>query len=143
MVHLPRLSIRPFEGHEPRHVYQPMGQGDSFFPEVVLDVLALGYGNQQVGTEVWPGTQARLKTMGLEGLASYPVKLNRKSLDGKDYTGVAVQYKADAVSKDGHMIAFQLDEVVFQYKCFLDSFLKTGTGVVFKPAKRDDPCPSN
>ncbi|TNE47075.1 MAG: hypothetical protein EP343_21250 [Deltaproteobacteria bacterium] len=141
-VYLPRLSRLPFPGHDPRHVYQPMGEGDSFFREPVLDVMALGYNNQQAGVEVWPGTQAKLKTMGLEGLATYPVKLNRKSADGKDYTGVAVQYKADTVSRDGHMIAFQVDDVVFQYKCFLDSFLKTGTAVVPAPGKLDSPCPT-
>lgn len=140
-VYLPRLSRAPLSGHDARHIYQPIGANDSYFPEVLLDVMSLGYGNQQAGSEVWPGTQQRLKVGNLDGIAQYPVKLNRKSNDGKAYTGVTVQYKPDSISNDGHAIAFQLDEVIYQYRCFLETFLKTGTAVVPAPSPLNTPCP--
>ena len=142
LVYVPHLARRPLPGHEPRHIYQPVGQGDSYFKEIILDVLALAYGNQQAGTEVWKELQQRLKVMGRDGLAQYPIQNNRKSEDGKDFTGVVVQYAPDSVSQDGHLVAFQVDDVVYQYGCFLDSFIKTGVAVVPAPAKLGTPCPT-
>ncbi len=142
LVYIPHLARRPLPGHEPRHIFQPVGQSDSYFKEAVLDVLALAYGNQQAGKEIWPELQKRLKVMGRDGFAKYPIKLNRTSEGGKKFTGVVAQYVPDTISKSGHYVAFQLDEVIHQYSCFLKTFVETGVAVVPAPSKLGTPCPT-
>ncbi len=138
-----RVARDPLPGHAPRHVYLPMGQNDTFFPEAILDILAAGYGVQQAGAEVWPETQTLLTWVGMNGLASYPVSMNRQSLGQtpQTYTGVTVQYAADSITKDGHYVSFQLDDARFQYSCFLDTLFRTGVPIVPKGGKPGEPCP--
>ena len=123
-------------------IFRLVGQSDSLFQEVALGVLVMAYGNQQAGQEVWKEMQQRLRVVARDGLASYPVKLNRKSEGGKEFTGVFAQYKPDAISKSGHNVVFHLDEVIDPYGCFLDSFVKTGVAVVPAPKKLGTPCPT-
>lgn len=52
MVYMPRLSRRPLEGHPVRSVYEPVGKGDSYFPEETYDAMALAYAHQQAGDQV-------------------------------------------------------------------------------------------
>jgi len=112
-----RLSRRPLPGLPARHVYQPIGLDDKYFPNQIFDAAALAYGNEQAGEEVWPGTQEALSSDGMDGLLTYPVSGNRTT------TSVVVQYR-DGGIVDAHQIYRQLDEVKYQYGCFLASYLR-------------------
>jgi hypothetical protein len=57
---MPRLGARPLAGHPVRPVYEPVGKGDSYFPIVLYDAIALAYGHQQAGDIVWPSMQEAL-----------------------------------------------------------------------------------
>ena len=140
MVYMPRLARRPLPGHPVRSIYEPVGKGDSYFPEATYDAMALAYGHEQAGSMVWPSMQEALKLEGLSGIEPYPASQNLTSEDGTKYTGVVVQYEGDGVY-DPHAIYSQRDEVKHQYACFLESFLKTGTATVPAPAKLGTPCP--
>ncbi|MDB4961161.1 MAG: hypothetical protein JWP01_1160 [Myxococcales bacterium] len=131
-----RLARRPLAGTSPRHVYQPIGLDDQFFPNPVFDAAALAYGNRQAGELVWPGTQEALRADHLDGMLTYPVRANR---DGTT-TSVVVQY-TDGGIVDAHQIHRQLDAVKYQYGCFLASYLRDGVPTVPAPAAIDAACP--
>ncbi|MEO8706560.1 MAG: hypothetical protein ABI867_41425, partial [Kofleriaceae bacterium] len=57
MAYMARLAHRPLPDHPVRHIYQPVGMDDTYFPIDVYDAAALAYGNQQAGDEVWPSMQ--------------------------------------------------------------------------------------
>jgi len=141
MVFMPRLGHDPLPGHPVRPVYEPHGQGDSYFPTDVQDACALSYGHREAGTQVWPTMQDALKIEGLDGLVGYPVSNDVTSRAGGPYTGVVVQYQGDGVY-DPHAIYSQLDAVKYQYGCFFESFLASGTAVVPAPADYGVPCPT-
>nr|MDQ3366849.1 hypothetical protein [Myxococcota bacterium] len=129
-----RIARRPLPGIPARHVYQPIGMDDQFFPNAIFDAAALAYGNQQAGEQVWPGTQAALAVDGLAGVQSYPVKGNRGT------TSVVVQY-TDGGLLDAHYIHRQLEAVRYQYGCFLASYLRDGVPTVPAPAAVGAACP--
>ncbi len=139
MVYMPRLGRRPLPGQVAKHVYQPVGKGDSYFPITVFDAVTLAYGHQQAGEEVWPGMQKALALDGLDGMIDYPVVNNRTSAAGADYTGVVVQYEGDGIY-DPHSIFAQLDSVKYQYGCFFELYRDTGEARVLAPAKLGTPC---
>ncbi|MFO0646383.1 MAG: hypothetical protein U0326_09095 [Polyangiales bacterium] len=142
MAYMPRIARDPLPTHPVRPIYEPVGQGDSYFPTVVYDAVALAYGHQQAGAEVWPTMQPALTLGGLGGTIRYPVRNNRMSASmATPYTGVVVQYTGDGVY-DPHALYTQLDAVKFQYSCFADTFVRTGMATVFDPAGRapDAPC---
>jgi hypothetical protein len=140
MVYAGRLSRRPLAGHPARHIYQPVGKNDSYFNEEVFDAMAVAYGTQQAGKELWPSMQKALSYHpDLDGIASYPASENVPSRTGGRYTGVVAQY-ARPNDNDGHQVAFALDEVKHQYRCFVSSYLETGKAVVPAPAALTAPC---
>ncbi|NVB83066.1 MAG: hypothetical protein HOV81_32105 [Kofleriaceae bacterium] len=130
-----RLSRRPLPGIPARHVYQPIGLDDKYFPNQIFDAAALAYGNREAGEVVWPGTQDALRLDGMDGLLPYPVKANNGGL-----TSVVVQYR-DGGIVDAHQIYRQLDEVKYQYGCFLASYLRDGVPTVPAPAALSSACP--
>ncbi|MEJ7596383.1 MAG: hypothetical protein WKG01_00620 [Kofleriaceae bacterium] len=134
-VSMARLVRRPLPGFAPRHVYEPIGLDDKFFPNAVFDAAALAYGNQQAGELVWPTTQDALATDELDGLLTYPVRGNR---DGT--TAVAVQFHDDGI-EDAHQIHRQLEAVKYQYGCFLATYLRDGVPTVGTPAAATAACP--
>ncbi|HUQ06660.1 MAG TPA: hypothetical protein VM261_29355 [Kofleriaceae bacterium] len=134
MASMARLARRPLPGFPARHVYEPVGLDDVYFPTEIFDAAALAYGNRQAGTELWPQLQDALTLDGLGGIASYPVTAN---VDGK--TRVVVQFASDGIA-NSHYIYRQLDEVKHQYGCFLDSYVRTETPVVPAPAALTAPC---
>ncbi len=140
-VYMPRVGQRPLSGAPARPIYEPVGKGDSYFATDLYDAVALSYGHQQAGDEVWPEMQKVLALDGLDGILPYPVKNNRMSADGTPYTGVVVQYEGDGIY-DPHAIYTQLDAVKYQYGCFLSSFLSTGNATVPAPAPLGTPCPN-
>jgi hypothetical protein len=140
MVYMPRLHRAPLAGHPARPVYEPVGLGDSYFPFNVYDAMSLAYDNQQAGDEIWPSMQVSLASDGRSGLLPYPITNNRTSENGQPVTGVVVQYAGDGLY-DPHGIYSQLDAVKYQYGCFFDTFLRTGTATVAAPAPLGTPCP--
>lgn len=141
IVFMPRLSRRPLPGIGARPVYEPVGMDDSYFPTRVYDAMALAYGHEQAGESVWPAMQEALALDGRRGLLPYPVTNNRTSVLGDLYTGVVVQYAGDGFS-DPHDIFVQLEDVRYQYGCFLRTFVDTGSAVVAAPMPLGTPCPT-
>ncbi len=129
-----RIARRPLPGLSPRHVYEPIGEGDQFFANPVFDAAALAYGNQQAGELVWQGTQDALRSDGLDGMMQYPVRGNRGT------TAVVVQY-TDGGILDAHYIHRQREEVRYQYGCFLATYVRDGIPTVAAPAPVTAPCP--
>jgi hypothetical protein len=141
MVSMPRVARRPLPGHPVRPIYEPVGQGDSFFPEATYDAMALAYGHKEAGTEVWSTMQTALTLEGLSGIIPYSVVNDVTSDTGAKYTGMVVQYVGDGIY-DPHSIFTQLDTVKYQYGCFFSTFLTTGTAVVPTPLPLGTPCPT-
>ena len=141
IVYMPRLARRPLAGHPARHIYEPVGIKDSYFPPEVYDAVALAYGHPEAGEPQWASMQDALKLEKLDGLRPYAVSMNLTSETGTPYTGVAVQYHQDGIEPDGHAIYKQLDSVKYQYGCFFESFLKTGKATVPAVAPLGTACP--
>jgi len=139
MVYMARISRDPLPNHPVRAIYQPVGQGDSAFPEEIFDAIALATGVQQAGPVFWERMQTSLALDKLDGILNYPIANNLKSEDGRPYTGVVVQYKGDGLD-DPHSIFSQLDDVKFQYGCFMDSVRNTGRAIVSEPKPILLPC---
>ena len=139
LAYMPRLGHRPLPGHPARSVYEPVGKGDIYFATELYDAIALAYGHQQAGEEVWPTMQQALALDGLDGLVPYPIEDNLTSEDGRPFTGVVVQYEGDGIY-DPHGIYGQLDAVKHQYGCFLETFYQTGHALVPAPAPLGSPC---
>jgi hypothetical protein len=139
-VYMPRLARRPLPGAPVRPIYEPVGKGDSYFPMPIYDAVAASYGHKEAGDVVWPEMQQVLALEKLDGIVPYPVKDDVTSADGTPYTGVVVQYEGDGVY-DPHAIYSQLDQVKYQYGCFLSTFLATGKATVPAPAPLGTPCP--
>jgi len=129
IVFAPRIAIEPLAGHPSRSIYTPVGRDDPQFPSQIYDAMAVAYGTQQAGTVLWPGLQSALALRGRDGVLAYPVSANGRSLDGRAYTGVVVQYDGDDIL-DAHHIAAQLEAVKHQYGCFLRS-IENGVPRVF------------
>ncbi len=140
VVFMPRLARRPLPGYPVRPIYEPVGKDDEYFPMVIYDAVALAYGHQEAGDVIWPSMQDALALEGLDGIVGYPVTDNLTSSTGDDYTGVVVQYEGDGI-RDPHVIFVQLDEVKYQYGCFLHTFLERGVATVPAPAALGTPCP--
>ncbi len=135
MVYMARIARRPLPNAAARHVYEPVGKGDEYFPIDIYDAAALAYGNQQAGPELWPSMQQALATDQLAGLATYPIKGNR---GGK--TRVVVQFNGDGII-DPHYLYRQIEEVKHQYGCFLASYIRDGVPTVPAPGPLTAPCP--
>ncbi|NUP05782.1 MAG: hypothetical protein HOW73_06955 [Polyangiaceae bacterium] len=141
IIYMPHLARRPLEGHPTRPIYEPVGRGDSYFPTTIYDAVALAYGHQQAGDQVWPEMQEALALEGRDGLLTFPVTDNITSEAEAPYTGVVVQYEADG-DYDPHAIYSHRDDVKRQYACFIDTFLRDGSATVVEPTSNwEEPCP--
>ncbi len=139
MVYMPRIAQRPLPNHPVRSIYQPVGLGDSDFPEEVFNAVALASGVQQAGPILWREMQDSLALGGLEGILPYPVSQNLVSETGIPYTGIVVQYEGDGLA-DPHTIFSQRTDVKYQYGCFMESIQQAGMGVVLEPRPILPPC---
>ncbi len=140
LVFMPRLAQRPLPGHPVRPIYEPVGKDDEYFPTMIYDAVALAYGHEQAGDAVWPSMQEALALADLGGLINYPVVGNLTSAGGDSYTGAVVQYEGDGI-RDPHVIFVQLDQVKYQYGCFLATFVERGVATIPAPAALGTPCP--
>ena len=142
MVYMPRLARRPLDGHPVRDVYVPVAAGDSYFPTVVFDAMALAYGHGQAGEEQegWDTMQAALALAGIDGLADFPVRANVDSETGETYTGINVQHTPDGFS-DPHDIFMQLSVARHQWGCFFETWLRDGEATVVPFADAGTACP--
>jgi hypothetical protein len=140
-VSMPHLGRHPLDGHPARPIYEPAGQGDSYFPTTIYDAAALAYGHPQAGNAIWPEMQEALALAGLDGVLDFPITNNLTSESGDKYTGAIMQFVADG-DYDPHAIYIHRDDVKRQYSCFLDSFFKTGSATIV-PLSDDwaSPCP--
>ena len=138
MVSVPRIGHDPLPGHPSRPLYVPAGKADSYFPEPVLDAMAVAYRHPRAGDVIWPSMDQALSLVGITAPVAYPVKANVQSDSGTAYTSVVVQY--DNPGRDGHAIYRNLDAVMHQYGCFHETFHATGTAVVPAPAPLGTPC---
>lgn len=145
IAYIPRISQRPLPGHPVRPIYEPVGIQDSYFSTETYDAIAIAFGHKQAGTEVWPSMQEALGLAGLDGFVDFPIANDIQSEDGTPYTGVVLQFEPKGLpgeeTPDGHAIYSHRDDVKYQYGCFLQSFLETGTARV--PAPLEDwtaPC---
>ncbi|MEM9188460.1 MAG: hypothetical protein AAGF12_04765 [Myxococcota bacterium] len=139
LVFTPRLSQRPLPDIPVRPIYEPVGLGDSFFPTVVFDAMALGYGHTQAGDVVWPEMQEALALRDLDGIAPYPVTNNLTNERGEMYTGAVVQSAGDGFS-DPHVIFVQVEDIRYQWTCFLRTAID-GQAIIGAPAAEASACP--
>lgn len=140
VVFMPRLARRPLPGHPVRSIYQPVGKDDEYFPISIYDAVTLAYGHEQAGELIWPSLQDALALDGKDGLIAYPVTENLSSSSDTPYTGAVVQYEGDGI-QDPHVIFVQLEDVRYQYGCFLSTFLARGVATIPAPAPLGTPCP--
>jgi hypothetical protein len=141
IIYMPHLARRPLPGHPARPIYEPVGEGDSYFPTQIYDAVALAYGHEQAGTVVWPEMQEALALAGRDGLIEFPVTDNLESDAGDAYTGVVVQFEGDG-TYDPHAIYSHRDDVKRQYSCFWRTFFDTGSATVVEPTEDwTAPCP--
>ena len=129
-----RIARRPLDGLPARHVYEPVGKDDVYFPTMVYDAAALAYGNQQAGKLEWASMQDALRLEGLAGLVDLPAHGNRDGM-----TRIVVQFEGDGII-DPHFIYRQLETVKYQYSCFLASYLRDGVPTVPPPNSLSHPC---
>ncbi len=140
VVYVPRLAQDPIASHPTRHIYEPMGQGDSYFTSDVYDEMVLAYGHYEAGEVIWSSMQDALKLAGRDGIRPYPLLNDVASEAGTKYTAAAIQYRGDGVY-DPHAIYSQLDAVKYQYGCFLETYVTQGTPTIPAPAALGTPCP--
>ncbi len=139
-VAMSRVSKRPLPGYPVRPIYEPVGKDDQYFPTELYDAIALNYGHQEAGDIEWTTMQDVLALGGLGGILPFPVTQNRTSIDGTPYTGVVEQYLGDGIELP-HSIYRQLPAVKYQYRCFVDSWLRTGIATLPPPAAQEAACP--
>lgn len=139
IIYAPRMAQTPLPNQPVRSIYQPVGQGDTLFPESVFDAMSLASGIQQAGNVLWPSMQRSLARNRFDGLLPYPVTHNRRSNNGQPYTGVVVQFAGDGLA-DPHFILPQLDTVKYQYRCFFQTFQEVGSATVSDPQSMGTSC---
>lgn len=140
VVFAPRIARDPLRGHPVRPIYVPAGVDDPGFSNRIYAAMALASGVAQAGEVRSAIFQETLARGGLDGVVPYPVTDNVASDTGAPYTGVVVQYEGDGVL-DAHHVFAQLDDVKYQYGCFLATFAADGRGIVPAPAPLGTACP--
>ncbi|MEM9068580.1 MAG: hypothetical protein AAGE52_08745 [Myxococcota bacterium] len=133
-----RIAERTLEGHAPRHVYVVSSEADGFHPEPLYDAMAVAYGLELTGDELWPEMRAALELAGLNDRPALPVSGNR-DVAGATLTLVTQQWAGDGID-DSHGVFGQRTEIKHQYGCFFRSFLDNGIPTVSRPAAEGAPC---
>jgi hypothetical protein len=137
LVYAQRVARLPLPDHQARHVYMPAAQGDSYHPEPLYDAMAVAYGVELAGPELWPEMGAALRHAGMSPAGAFPIHGNRTAPNGDPITGVVTQWAGDGIA-DSHMIFQQLPEVKHQYGCFFATLIADGVPTV--PAPQSATC---
>ena len=140
MAYAARVHRDPIVAGQPTHLFEPVAEGDSFYPTELFDALAVAGRTPQVGKSVWPGTQQALKTVGLDGALPHPVKGNIDKGSAGKVTAALQQYEGDGIS-DPHHVFMQLPGLRYQWRCFLASGLKNAVPTLPTAATPDADCP--
>lgn len=153
----------PLPGREAKHVFVSQGFFDSFFPPPSQNAFILAAGLQLAGEpfpmeafdEIAREIDYQSPRCGLKApcarstvevmdylnreIADYPVTANITSGTGTQITGVIVEALEDGIM-DGHHINFQLDNMKYQYGCFLRTLVDTGMPVLLEPDALEATC---
>ncbi len=119
---------------QPRDVLLIGGYADAYFPPPMIEGLAVAAGLDQGGEQVQPYSLDALETLGGRGQVSLPASGNIAADQGKA-TGVWLQVEAPA-NLDGHYVAFNVEETMYQWSCFFASAVADGMATV--PAPKGD-----
>jgi hypothetical protein len=153
----------PLPARAPKHVFMTQGFYDSYytppsqnafilaaglqlagepFPSAAFDQVAQGYGydSPRCGYDV-PCSRSTVEAMDMVGMdvAEYPVQGNLLSHGDTYVTGVVVEALEDE-NMDGHHVNFQLDDLKYQYGCFLRTYIDRGTPTLLAPDDLSAPC---
>lgn len=81
-----------------------------------------------------------LPVFGRSHITDFPVSLNIPASKG-DVTGVAAQYtNPTGLECDGHHISYSMDEVKYQYGCFLKTAVEGEPMILAPQGDQDAPC---
>ncbi|MFO8057835.1 MAG: hypothetical protein R6V10_11110 [bacterium] len=128
----PHYIDKPFPGRGPKHVWASFGLYDHYFPPVSQNAAMAAMGLDFAGKVKEPSTKDMIELSDMEKLL-YPVRLNKRT-DRGDATAVASHYEQHG-ALDGHHINYQREDAKYQYGCFLDTYVKTGTPVALDPVR--------
>lgn len=133
----------PLFGAEPRHVYIPFGIPDGYFhpPQQIANAMSIGV---DLGGAIVEHEQNYmpdiLPLFGRNHIVDFPVSLNISTPKGYA-TGGAVQYaNPPDIPCDGHNISFSMDEVKYQYGCFLETAVNGQPRIPAPRKDWDEPC---
>jgi len=128
----------PGEG-DPKHVLLIEGVVDRYFLPVMVNGLAMAAGLDAAAPLGEPSLADALFMAG-RGVVDLPASDNI-DIHGQRRTGLVLQYTASE-GLDGHYVPFEYPEIKYQYACFFDSLVRTGTATVPLPSYDPfAPCP--
>ncbi len=132
----------------PRNVLMVQGIVDHYIMPSIANATSLPLGLDLAGDALdekskeladAPWIRTMLPYVGRAQIA-LPASGNAAASDGSKATAVLVQHPADGI-EDGHEVLFQTEAPKHQYRCFLASWLATGTPKVPVAGAEDAACP--
>jgi hypothetical protein len=148
MVYDLRIVHAPKSGESPRNVLMLQGIVDHYIMPPIANATSLSMGLDLAGppydataseTSSLPTIESMLSYSG-RGSESLPATGNVTSAGGAAFTDLVIQHPEDGI-EDGHEVVFQTEAPKHQYRCFLQSWLKTGVPTVPPDGKEEDACP--
>jgi hypothetical protein len=122
-----------------KHVLIIEGVVDGYFPPPMVNALALAAGSEPVEPLVENTLLSVAQPYG--GAVQSPPAQNNLDTPAGPVSMLLVQYEAPP-DVSGHYVPFELSEPKYQYRCFFNSFVRTGTATVFTAdASALAPCP--
>lgn len=143
-----RVAV-PLGQSRARHVLMVQGIVDHYILPPMANASTLSFGLDLAGPELddqVPEVASRFTplstALALSGRKhiALPASKNVAHQDGSSSTAVVVQHAADGI-EDGHEVVFQRPEAKYQVRCFLSTWVKTGTPIVPEAKNSDEVCP--
>ena len=135
-----RWAREPAAGSAPKQVLIIEGVVDGYFPPPMINALALASGVEPVAPTVEESLTKALELSGGRVLPA-PAWENYSASGGK--ASLLLKQYTQPPGMSGHYVPFQLPEPKYQYRCFFESFVRTGKAVVFPSLSEPlAPCPS-
>jgi hypothetical protein len=147
MVYDARVVHAPKSGESPRNVLMLQGIVDHYIMPPIANATSLSLGLDLAGppydataaeTSVLPTIESMLVFSGRNAI-TLPASGN-VTAGGASFTDLVIQHPEDGI-EDGHEVVFQTEPPKHQYRCFLQSWLKTGVPSVPPDGKEEDACP--